>query len=96
MNRVLIRKSDGHPIEYQSGNAPLGTLTQNAVNAGLNPADYEEKYITDADYAALAETKINKPARDVRKVKKDEAVARFLLESGWKKSVLDDLKEALK
>lgn len=43
--RVSIRKSTGKLIEFQSGDAPLGTLTQNAINAGILAGDIEEKYI---------------------------------------------------
>jgi len=71
MDRVLIRKSDNIPIEYQGGNAPLGTLLQNAVNAGLNFNDYEEKYIKTDEYKILAEEKIYEPARIKKKADKE-------------------------
>lgn len=44
--RATIRKSDGTLIEFQSGNAPLGTLKQNAINAGIPDSDIEERYIS--------------------------------------------------
>lgn len=51
--RAAIRKSTGKLIEFQSGDAPLGTLTQNAINAGIPANDIDEKYITEAELKAL-------------------------------------------
>jgi hypothetical protein len=51
--RASLRKSTGKLIEFQSGDAPLGTLTQNAINAGIPKDDIEEKYITQAELDAL-------------------------------------------
>ncbi len=45
--RVSIRKSTGALIEFQSGDAPLGTLAQNAINAGIPAGDIDEHYISD-------------------------------------------------
>ncbi|HEC64378.1 MAG TPA: hypothetical protein ENI23_03705 [bacterium] len=95
MGRVLIRKLDGYPVEYQSGRAPLGTLMKNAINAGLDPDDYKEKYITPSDYAILAENKIHKPIKDAKKAKKDAAIARLKIELNFKDKDFEDLKEAL-
>jgi len=55
MDRITIQKSTGKIIEYQSGNAELGTLTQNAINAGYAEADVEEKYIEYSDYKVLVD-----------------------------------------
>lgn len=77
MNRVLIRKSDGFPQEFQSDNRPLGLLMQNAVNSGLDPKDYEERYITRGEYINLVEAKIKKPERDLRSAKKQAAKKRI-------------------
>tara|TARA_R100000951_G_scaffold23977_1_gene20193 strand:- start:82 stop:402 length:321 start_codon:yes stop_codon:yes gene_type:complete len=55
MDRIAIQKSTNKIIEYQSGDAELGTLTQNAINAGYDEADVEEKYIEYSDYKALAD-----------------------------------------
>jgi len=55
MDRIAIQKSTGKIIEYQSGDAELGTLTQNAINAGYDEADVEEKYIEYSDYKVLAD-----------------------------------------
>lgn len=51
--RATIQKSTGKLIEFQSGDAPLGTLTQNAINAGFPAGDVEEKYITEAEFKTL-------------------------------------------
>lgn len=51
--RASIRKSTGELIEFQSGEAPLGTLTQNAVNAGIPIEDIEEKYVDAVEAQAL-------------------------------------------
>ena len=61
MPRVAIIKSTGALLEYQSGVAPSGTLLQNAINAGFNAADIEEKVITDAELQVLFDV-INVPA----------------------------------
>ena len=55
MDRIAIQKSTNKIIEYQSGDAELGTLTQNAINAGYDEADVEEKYIEYSDYKVLAD-----------------------------------------
>lgn len=52
VGRVSIDTLTGHVIEYQSGGtAPLGTLRQNAINVGYNPANVDEKYITEYEYS---------------------------------------------
>jgi len=51
--RAAIQKSTGKLMEFQSGDASLGTLTQNAINAGFLQNDIEEKYITEAELIAL-------------------------------------------
>ena len=55
MDRIAIQKSTGKIIEYQSGNAELGTLTQNALSSGYDEADIEEKYIEYSDYKILVD-----------------------------------------
>ena len=55
MDRIAIQKSTDKIIEYQSGDAELGALTQNAINAGYDEADVEEKYIEYSDYKILAD-----------------------------------------
>jgi len=102
MSRVLIRKLDGFPIEFQSGDAPLGTLLQNAINAGLDEDDYEEQNITDLDYAVLEEDKINQPiraeqeARNAQKrIRQQQAVSRIKIALNLSDSEIQDLRDAL-
>lgn len=45
MNRASFQKSTGKLIEFQSGEAPLGTLTSNAISTGIPIDDIEEKYV---------------------------------------------------
>lgn len=96
MGRVLIRKSDGIPIEYQSTGGKLGVLMKNAVNSGLNINDYTEQYMTDSEYESLEEVKINKPKRDFQKNKKNLAITSIREKLGLTKKEFDTLKEALK
>ncbi len=49
MFRICTEKETGRLIELQSGMAPLGTLLQNAVNAGFSKDAIEEHYITDQE-----------------------------------------------
>ena len=53
MKRICIEKSTGKLIEFQSGNAPLGTLTENAVASGYKKSEVEEKYTEDNLQTAL-------------------------------------------
>ena len=71
-DRVCLRKSNGKLIEYQSGNAPLGTLTQNAINNGYNPNDIEEKYVTQEEWLPIREEWIDKPTKQKITQKKAE------------------------
>ncbi len=61
VGRVLIDLTTGKIIEYQGvayyrdGNlVPLGTLTQNGINAGLNPTNLQEKYVNQTEYQSYA------------------------------------------
>lgn len=63
-DRVCIEKETGKLIEYQSGNASLGILTQNAINAGYKEKDVEEKYVTPEEWAQIRFEQIEKPAKD--------------------------------
>ncbi len=57
--RVTIQKSTQKFLEFQSGDASLGTLTQNAINAGISKDDIEEKYITEIEFKILKEKNIS-------------------------------------
>lgn len=97
-DRVCIEKATGKLIEMQSGNAPLGTLTKNAVNAGYDVNDVEEKYVNDAEWAAIKDTWITQPAK-VKAAEKE--AARKITESDIRQKLnlsekeFKDLKEAL-
>ena len=98
-DRVCLEKSTGKLVEYQSGDAPLGILVKNAINAGYKKEDVEEKYITKEEWKIIREEQIDKPARDKAKEKelerkqKEQAIKQKLnlSEQDWQ-----DLKEALK
>jgi len=47
MNRKCTHKKTGELIEFQSGHARLGTLTDNAIAAGYAPDDIIEQYTED-------------------------------------------------
>lgn len=96
MDRVLIRKSDGVPIEYQSGQAVLGSLKQNAVNAGMDENDLEEKYISREDYRNLFKTKVLDIEETARESKKNTSKSKIKSKLNLTDSDLEDLKEALK
>ena len=96
-DRVCLEKSTGKLIEYQSGDAPLGTLIQNALNSGYT--DVEEKYVTEEEWQVIKEEQIDKPAREKAKEKE---VERKQKENKIKQKLnlsdddFNDLKEAVK
>ena len=69
-DRVCLEKSTGKLIEYQSGNAELGTLTKNAESSGYKKEDVEEKYVTAKEWLAIEEEQIKEPAREKAKQEK--------------------------
>ena len=95
-DRVCIRKSDGFPIEYQTGNAPLGTLENNAMNAGYSAGEIEEKYISAGAYANLQENMIDKPLREVKKAKNKTAVDRIKVKLNLSDQDWEDLINVLR
>lgn len=68
-DRVCIEKNTGKLIEYQSGDAPLGVLTQNAVNQGYKANNVVEKYVTPKEWERIKYDQITKPAEDKVKIK---------------------------
>jgi len=48
--RVCTEIPTGKLIEAQSGAAPYGTLRANALAAGHNPANVEERVVSQAEY----------------------------------------------
>lgn len=53
--RICTQKSTGRFLEMQS-NATEGTLIQNAVNAGFNSDDLEEKTISEEEFKTITLT----------------------------------------
>ena len=98
-DRVCIEKGTGKLIEYQSGDAPLGTLAQNAVNVGYTIDTIIEKYITPEEWKSIKKQWIDDPAEKekqnrekIRKQKEDKIKTKLnLSENEW-----NDLKDALK
>ena len=98
-DRVCLEKTTGKLIEYQSGDAPLGTLVQNAVNVGYKKEDIEERYVNKEEWQIIKEEKIDKPAREkakqeeLKRKQKEQTVKQKLNLSD---ADFQDLKEALK
>ena len=69
---VLIRKSDGYPIEYQSGDVPVSVMMQN--NPSYSKVDVEVRDIDDQDWQSLRENKIDAPAREIMKRKEQQRI----------------------
>lgn len=90
---VLIRISDGVPIEYQSGNVTLATLLRNNPSYTANQVLYLQ--ISDSSYRALHEARISKPARDARKARIRVKINKVKAKLGLTESEFNDLKEAL-
>ncbi len=98
-DRVCLEKATGKLIEMQSGNVPLGTLTQNAINSGYQATAIEEKYVTAQEWSIIKYNWITKPAQEeaaqkeiIRKQKETEMKAKLkLTDEDWTK-----LRDALK
>lgn len=71
-DRVCIEKTTGKLIEYQSDNAPLGTLSKNAINSGYNASDIIEKYVTPQEWQLIKEEQIDKPIKEKAKQKEQK------------------------
>lgn len=99
IGRVCILKSNGKLIEFQSGNAGLGILTQNAINGGYNKEDIEEKYVNDEEWNVIYEKQIKEPAvknaenKEKLRKQKEQKVKQYLnfTDEQW-----EELKEALR
>jgi hypothetical protein len=85
--RVCIEKATGKLIEMQSGNAELGALKQNAVNAGYMEVAIEEKHVTDAEFQVIMEAQPKPPTAP----DPDEELAAAITAA----TTLDQLKNAL-
>jgi hypothetical protein len=96
--RVCLEKASGKLVEYQSGNAALGTLTKNAIACGKNAEDVIEKYVTAAEWAAIEEEQLKKPAREKaaqKEVARKEKEEKVKTKLGLSNKEFEDLKEAL-
>ena len=94
-DRICIEKSTGKLIEYQSGNAELGTLVKNAENSGYKKEDVEEKYVTAEEWQVIEEEQIKKPAREKaeqEKIVKKQKKATLKTKFGWTDEDLAALK----
>jgi hypothetical protein len=94
-DRVLIRKSDGVPVEFQSGDAPLGSLEDNAVVAGYKKDEVEEMYISADEYEALKKEKIDLPKEEAKDEKKQQAIDQVKAKLKLSDDELEALKTAL-
>ena len=65
-DRICIEKATGKVIEYQSGDAPLGTLTENAIIAGYSIDQIVERYISRADWDRLNYEQVVRPAQEAK------------------------------
>lgn len=98
-DRVCIEKSTGKLIEYQSGDAQLETLTNNAISAGYKKEDVEEKYVTKKEWSKIKEEQLDKPAREKQEKKEQERKQKedkIKTKLGLSDKDFNDLKEALK
>ena len=91
---VLIRKSDGFPIEYQSNDVSRETLLNN--NPAYTEAEVEVKTVSAEQYQDMAYEKIEKPAREKRKKEVNEKRARIKQRLNLSDDELDDLLDILK
>ena len=87
MYRVCIERTTGKLIESQSGEAPLGTLKRNVINAGYMEADIEEKYATEEEFQVILGTQPKPPPQP----DPDEELAAAITAA----TTLDQLKNAL-
>lgn len=97
-DRVALEIGTGKLIEYQSGDAPLGTLTANAVAAGYNANTVIEKNITRAEWVVLEFDHIIKPALDratARAANRAVKATAMQTKLGLTNNEWNDLKEAL-
>ena len=93
-DRVLIRLSDGVPIEYQYGDADIGTLRKN--HPEYQPSEVEERTISTAEYESLFEEKVIKPDRKTKEAKQKPKEDRLRQKLGLSESEWNELKEILR
>ena len=85
--KVSIEISTGKLIEMQS-NPSVGTLLRNAIAAGYDPLEIEEREVTDLQFKALIESNKSQLEKDEEEVarliagKKDELAIKDLKKDG--------------
>ena len=102
--RVAVRKSDGVPIEWQTGEAPLGTIVSNLVASGQYPIhEIEEKKMTRDEFSSLYFDKIGRQKvinenATRNRLLVDKAVARTRLKTklGFSEANMRDLEVFVK
>ena len=97
-DRVCLEKSTGKLIEYQSCNPPLGTLTQNAINAGYKQKDIIEKYVNTTEWLAIKKQWIDDPSEKIRQDKINsikQKEIKLKQKFNWTDEDLADIKEVL-
>ncbi|HEC64914.1 MAG TPA: hypothetical protein ENI23_06465 [bacterium] len=96
--RVCIEKATGRLLEFQQGDALLGTLKQNRTRAGDNPNDIEEKKVTKAEWLAIEDTWITQPAKEKKQQKENQNKIKednLRTKLGLTKQDFKDLKEVI-
>ena len=91
---VLIRKSDGFPIEYQSNDVSQETLLNN--NPSYTEDEVEVKTVSAEQYRDMAYEKIEKPIKDKMKKELKEKRTRIKQRLNLNDEELDDLLDLLK
>jgi NAD(P)H-dependent flavin oxidoreductase YrpB (nitropropane dioxygenase family) len=91
---VLIRKSDGFPIEYQSNDVTKETLLNN--NPAYTEDEVEVKTVSSQQYRDIAYEKIEKPLKDKKKKETDEKRTKIKQKLNLSDKELDDLLEILR
>lgn len=96
-DRVCLDKN-GKLIEYQSGDAPLGALKQNAVNAGYKADEVTEKYVTRDEWLNIKKEQLDDPIKqkkDEEKIAKDQKASKLKQKLNLTDKDWEDLKDAL-
>ncbi len=91
---VLVRKSDGIPIEWQTGNPSLEVLLAN--NPQYTIDEVERKEMTAAESKALFDEKIVKPEKVKREAEAKPKIKAIKDKLGLTDEDIQNLKEVLK
>lgn len=91
---VLIRKSDGFPIEYQSGKVSLEILLEN--NPSYAKSEVELKEISVEEYEEIFNKKVVEPEQNKINKEKEKAKNKIKQKLILTDEDLEDLKAAIK